>query len=948
MTSRPSPPGDREARTSALRAMIRAAEAELRSVANDRADAAVDVPDPQASRQSFDAATPEVQRDDALGTEALKRAHEELLRSQALLRIAGHAAKLGGWRFDLDDERLVWSDETCAIHDRPPGHRPTLSEGVDYYLPEYRAMVSAALRRTLDTGEPFRFEAELVTAHGRRIWGRAIGEAVRNEAGDVVGLQGAFQDITTQRLAVTEVDRLARRLTTTLESLSDAFFTLDQEWRFSYVNAQAELLLHRPRQSLLGRNIWELFPEAVAEQFYPEYHRAVRERASVTFEAHHAPLRAWFEVWAYPSEDGLAVYFRDVTERRRQRDALRESEERFRLLAKATNDAIWDWDLTTDALWWNEGFETLFGFNRADIESTIESWTTRIHPDDHTHTVSAVHEAIDRGDTTWSGEYRFVRRDGSYVFVLDRGYVIRDESGRAVRMIGGMTDLTERRKTEERLREQATLLDKAQDAILVRDLDHHITYWNRSAERLYGWAADEAVGRSVVELLYRESGDFQAATEKTLEHGEWVGELQQQTKAGQPLTVEAHWTLVRDDAGRPKSILAINTDISERKRLETQVLRAQRMESIGTLAGGIAHDLNNVLTPIMMSVELLELLGPDDAAREILETIQTSARRGADMVSQVLGFARGMDGQRVTVDVGRLVADFVKIIRDTFPKDIRVEVAVAPDLWALAADPTQLHQVLLNLCVNARDAMPDGGTITIRAGNLSIDEHDATMNLEARVGPYVALDVTDSGVGIPPAIVDRIFEPFFTTKAVGKGTGLGLATTLAIVKSHGGFVQVHSAPGMGARFRICLPAAGPGGQAVVPVSELLPRGEGQTVLIVDDEASIRQIARQMLESFGYRVHVAANGEEALALVAHGTGDIAVALIDMMMPVMDGPATIRALERMAPSIRIIGTSGIAGNDKVAQALGAEFLPKPYTAEALLKALARSLGNPGWQT
>jgi PAS domain S-box-containing protein len=209
-------------------------------------------------------------------------------------------------------------------------------------------MVSAALRRTLDTGEPFRFEAELVTAHGRRIWGRAIGEAVRNEAGDVVGLQGAFQDITTQRLAVTEVDRLARRLTTTLESLSDAFFTLDQEWRFSYVNAQAELLLHRPRQSLLGRNIWELFPEAVAEQFYPEYHRAVRERASVTFEAHHAPLRAWFEVWAYPSEDGLAVYFRDVTERRRQRDALRESEERFRLLAKATNDAIWDWDLTTD------------------------------------------------------------------------------------------------------------------------------------------------------------------------------------------------------------------------------------------------------------------------------------------------------------------------------------------------------------------------------------------------------------------------------------------------------------------------------------------------------------------------------------------------------------------------------------------------------------------------
>ena len=225
--------------------------------------------------------------------------------------MAGHAAKLGGWRLELAPEQVVWSDETCAIHNRPRSYQPTLAEALEYYLPEYRATVSAAIEQTLDTGAPFEFEAELTTARGRRIWGRSFGEAVRNHAGDVIGLQGAFQDITAQVLAAREVDRLGKRLTTTLESLTDAFFTLDPAWCFSYVNAQAEVLLHLPRHELIGRNVWELFPAAVAVQFHDEYHRAVRERVSVTFEEYYAPLETWFEVRAYPSDDGLAVYFRD-------------------------------------------------------------------------------------------------------------------------------------------------------------------------------------------------------------------------------------------------------------------------------------------------------------------------------------------------------------------------------------------------------------------------------------------------------------------------------------------------------------------------------------------------------------------------------------------------------------------------------------------------------------
>ncbi len=889
----------------------------------------------------------QMEADIVLRTAELKRANEELLRSQALLRIAGHAAKLGGWRLELDPERLVWSDETCAIHDRPPGHQPTLAEGLEYYLPEYRETVSAALQRTRSTGEPFEFEAQLVTAKGRRIWGRAFGEVVRTGSGEVIGLQGAFQDITSQVEAAREVDRLAARLTTTLENLSDAFFTLDQEWNFSYVNAQAEVLLARPRHELLGRNVWELFPHAVGTQFQHEYERALRDKVSVTFEEPYAPLDKWFEVRAYPSDDGLVVYFRDVTERRQQREALLASEERFRLLSRATNDAIWDWDLLTDSLWWNEGFEALFRFSREEVEPTIESWTSRIHPDDAARVVDDVHAAIEGGATAWSGEYRFLRKDGSYAFVLDRGNVIRDDTGRAVRMVGGITDLTARKEAEERLREQAALLDRAQDAILVRDLEHRVTYWNKSAERLYGWTAEEVLGRAVTELLYADTSVFQAATAHVFEHEEWVGEIQQCTKSGQVLTVEARWSLVRSDSGEPRSVLAINTDLTDRKRLEQQFLRAQRMESIGTLAGGIAHDLNNVLAPIMMAIDLLRLSYPAGGAVEILDTVEASARRGAEMVSQVLSFARGMEGQRVAVQASYLVADLVKIVKDTFPKNIALDVDVAPDLWALEADPTQLHQVLLNLCVNARDAMPDGGKITIRAGNMVIDEHYAAMNIEARVGSYVRLEVEDTGTGIPADIVERIFDPFFTTKEIGKGTGLGLSTTLAIVKSHGGFIRVYSDPGMGAKFRVYLPAAWAPTLSAASIDQLLPRGNGQTILVVDDEASIRHITQQTLETFGYRVLTAANGADAVALFAQRLADISLVLVDMMMPVMDGPSTIRALLQIAPSARIIGASGITANGKVAQASGAgvrEFLPKPYTAEILLKAVARGLRDP----
>ena len=629
-----------------------------------------------------------------------------------------------------------------------------------------------------------------------------------------------------------------------------------------------------------------------------------------------------------------------------QTEAMRHaSEERFRLLARATNDAIWDWDLATQTLWWNEGIEVLFGYDRAEIEPTIDSWFDRIHPADREATVAAVLHTIDHGLDGWTGEHRFMRRDGTHAYVLNRGHIIRDSSGKGVRMVGGMTDLSERKQAEDKIREQATLLDKAQDAIVVRDLDHRILFWNHSAERLYGWTAAEAVGRSIRELLYQNPDAFLTATSQALEKGEWVGEIQQFNRDGRELTIEARWTLVRDDNGQPHSILAINTDVTERKQLEQQFLRAQRMESIGTLAGGIAHDLNNVLAPILMSIEVLRLREQDPGRLNILATIEGSARRGADLVRQVLSFARGVEGRKVELRVEHLLREVEKIANDTFLKSIRVLCSIPSDLWTLAGDPTQLHQVLLNLCVNARDAMPQGGTLSLSARNAELDGSYAGMHIGAKPGPHVVIEVEDNGSGMPPEVVERIFEPFFTTKEFGKGTGLGLSTTMAIVKSHGGFVRVESVIEVGTKFLVHLPALAEVGRIVEqPEENDLPRGEGELILVVDDEDAVRQITRQTLETFGYRVLLATDGAEAVKLYAAKGNDIAAVLTDMMMPVMDGPTMIHVLLRVNPDVRILAASGINTEvmvSKAAQAGVSHFMPKPYTAVALLNQLKKLL-------
>jgi PAS domain S-box-containing protein len=526
---------------------------------------------------------------------------------------------------------------------------------------------------------------------------------------------------------------------------------------------------------------------------------------------------------------------------------------------------------------------------------------------------------------------------------LKRAYI-----GGKKRVLAVVRDISLRKQEEEQLREQAALLDHATDAIIVQDLDGVVLYWNKGAERMYSWLAEETIGRNVRDLYYEQNrSQYRAARGALLENGQWVGEIRQHTKDGKEITVEGHWTLVPGDSGKPNSIFAINTDITERKKLEAQFLRAQRMESIGTLASGIAHNLGNLLSPILLSIQMLMRKFTDEESQHMLAILKINAERAGEMIKQVLEFARGIEGERIELQPAHLIREVAKILQSTFPKTIKIRVSVAQDLSPVVGDATQLHQVLMNLCVNARDAMPGGGSLTIEAENTYLDENYARMHFEAKPGPYVVVRVADTGIGMPPDVLEKIFEPFFTTKEQGKGTGLGLPSIRGIVKGHGGFIDVYSEVGKGTEFRIYIPAA-TSGQARQPeeVSVSSPLGRGELILVVDDEDAILEVARRALQENGYRVLTARDGTEALALYAEHKKKIDAVLMDMMMPYLDGAATIRALQKLDPEVRIIASSGLSASDKMFEAANQgvnRFLTKPYTAEKLLNALAETLGT-----
>ena len=521
-----------------------------------------------------------------------------------------------------------------------------------------------------------------------------------------------------------------------------------------------------------------------------------------------------------------------------------------------------------------------------------------------------------------------------------------------------ISDRSQRKRTEAHAREQTELLLRNEEAIIIQNLEGQVIYWSMGAERLYGLPAFEAIGRPLPREL---GGDPQILTEArrcALSTGEWRGELKNSTATGTQFVVESRWALLRDQSGNPQSILIINEDAAESRLLEEERLRAQRQECIGNLAGGIAHDLNNILQPISIAIDMFRGRLADNESQEVLGMLDSNVRRATELVRQILTFTSGVGPERQTVEINSLFGEVANFVRQTFPKTIQLHVSVEDKIPAILGDQTQMEQVLLNLCVNARDAMPSGGTLHLHAKSHLIEENSATLqpseekrrtdNLRAKPGRYVCLTVRDSGLGIPRVIRNKIFEPFFTTKGPKKGTGLGLATVLGIIRRHGGSLNLETEEGQGSSFHVLIPAVGtspedsekPGTTSAAKNSP----GGGETILLVDDEATVLKVMQRSLEKSGYRVLTANDGEEGFALFKQHAGEIHLVITDISMPGLDGPEMTAAIHKISPSIPVLGTSGLDTHpdQETLRALGLrKILGKPCNSQTILQAIRQVL-------
>ncbi|HEY9749938.1 MAG TPA: response regulator [Allocoleopsis sp.] len=648
----------------------------------------------------------------------------------------------------------------------------------------------------------------------------------------------------------------------------------------------------------------------------------------------------------------------EITERKRIEVDLRhhtaeltEWKNRYEAIIQASGQILFDWNSQTNEVTYGGNLASILGYSCEEMAGGLDRWIDLVHPEDR----DRFNQEIDRVIATKQPfylEFRVACKDGTYITVESKGYFFANGNGQAVRMAGFIVDISDRKRHEEALRETSqmlqALIQASPLAIIVLDSEGRTQLWNPAAEKIFDWTEAEVLGQILPIVPTAKQSEFWALRQRVLQGESFTGvEVSRQKRDGSLLELNLSAAPLRNAQGEVSGVIAMLLDVTTKKQLEAQALRAQRMESIGTLASGIAHDLNNLLTPILSSAQLLLMPTklPEDKKQQLLKTMEASTKRAAALVKQVLLFARGVEGKRITLQLSHLIAEVKQITQETFPKWIEVQTEVDPNLWMVAGDTTQLHQALLNLCVNARDAMPKGGTLKITAENIWLDEHYAQMNIDAKVGPYVALTVSDTGTGIPSNIIDRVFEPFFTTKEVGQGTGLGLSTVIGIIKGHGGFVQVQSQIGQGTRFKLYLPIAHT--FALKPEAtdyDELKAGHGEVVLVVDDEDAICEVTKTSLEYYGYKVLTAKDGVEAIAIYVRHQSEINVVLVDMMMPSMDGPTTIRTLQKINPQVKIIGVSGLIAHCPMTEFVNnnvKSFLPKPYTADELLQNLRQVL-------
>ncbi|PWG61407.1 PAS domain S-box protein [Sediminicurvatus halobius] len=771
-----------------------------------------------------------------------------------LLAVAGRVARIGGWRVELGESVVRWSDEVAAIHGSAPGAWPTLDEAFTFYRPGSRERIEQCFRACAETGTPYDEELELRRVDGTRVWVRAIGEAVRDVEGRIVAVQGALQDITERREAEALERRRARQRSEMLDIL--------QEMAATHLEG-------RPLLERMAERCQRLFQADGAAVDRLEGEELVYQ-AATGIVAPHVGLRLPIS----GSLSGAAIL------------ANRQL---------VTRDA--DNDPRLDPA----------PFRAVGVRSLATS-VLRVHGE-ALGTLKVMAAACDA----------FTETDAAQLQLLAEAFAA----------------LIQRREADARARGQAELLEQVQEAIVVKAMDGRVRYWNRGAARMYGYDPADAVGKDYGALVGPGPLDDPAGAAALRQGGDWRGRLHQQRRDGRPVVVEGHWSVVSDARGGER-LLGVLTDITERLALEEQLRQSQRLEAVGQLTGGVAHDFNNLLTVILANAELLlDTIPPGSEGRESAEVITRAAERGGDLIQRLLTFARRQPLDPRAVDLNPLLEGLHGLLRRTLAANIALRLVPAPQPAVAWVDPHQLEAALLNICLNARDAMAEGGELLIE---VQPDDGEGMLSVI----------VKDTGTGIDPADLERVFDPFFTTKAKGQGTGLGLSMVYGFVIQSGGRVSIDSRPEEGTCVTLTLPSAGgarPAPKMSAADEESTARG-GERILLVEDDELVCQHVEILLRALGYEVVTAHNGPQALAKLEAGEA-VDLLFTDVIMPGgMNGRELAAAAQRLRPDLPVLYSSGYPdgalGSDGRLEE-GVALLPKPYRRAELAAKLREVLGR-----
>ncbi len=874
-------------------------------------------------------------------------------RREALVRMAAEKANFGGWRYELGDEHEIWSDGTARVRGLQPNIRISPVEAMEHYANGDRERMRSLFNSCIEDGEAFDDIFRMNTADGRQIVVRTLGEPQYDETGKIVAVQGAIQDVTELVSAREEADRRNAQLQSVLASIGDGFATLDQEWTVTFINRRGSELFGLNPGKVQGRSFWDLFPAARGSRFEHKCREAIETGESRSSVEYVSAISRWLDVNVHPTPGGLAIYFRDdsekqharqwlkllesavqslddiltvvkvgtgewdeqeviyannttekqlgysseefigkspwffvdtvrsgravselqraisagtsataevfvnaksgggrwfeahtspihdrkgqithrvavlrdVTDRKRYEERILESEERFRLISRASSDVIWDWDIATGFFWVSDNYEDVFGFDISNEPQTFDASIARIHPDDRERVRNSLFDAIQSDLSTWSAEYKVRNAHGSYSIVEDRAFIIRNSEGQALRMVAGMTDVTELRELDEKLR------------------------------------------------------------------------------------------------------------------------ASQKLEAIGHLTGGVAHDFNNLLTIILGNSELLIDSVTDPGQERMANAILNAAERGAYLTDGLLAFSRRQPLEPVPVDVNELILRSESLLRQGVEEGITLRFALEAEDAVVLIDPARLQSAILNLVINSRHAIGERGTITVETSTRIFDDTSEVEAADLAAGRYLAISVTDDGIGMTRDVQQRAFDPFFTTKPAGKGTGLGLSSTYGFVKQSGGEARIYSEIGEGTTVNIYLPLANEETDAVAPPSQKdVPPGRGEHILVVEDDPDLRQHAEAQIRALGYRVSVAENADEALALLEQDPS-VDLLFTDVIMPgSMHGAELARTARAAYPDLKVLYTSGYTKNvtlNKGRLDENVELLPKPYRREDLARRLREQL-------